>query len=186
MKIISEKNSILHIELPSGETTKISKEDRWIIKKFPVWGVTGSKSKYVFCERAIETEYSKVRERLYLHRLVVHGDLIKTTRCEQVDHIDRDKMNNIRSNLRICSLAQNRANVGPKNGKKYKGVFDRSKYPANRTLKKPFVAYIDCKSRGINRKYLGYFKTAKEAAFAYDKEAKKIYGEFAYLNIPDV
>lgn len=39
---------------------------------------------------------------------------------------------------------------------------------------------------GLERKKnLGYFETPEEAAKVYDAEAKKRYGEFAFLNFPD-
>lgn len=171
------------VVLKCGTKTVIDAADAWILKKFPVWVTTGTGSKYVCATRNIKTEYSSVTERIYLHRLIVHRDLVSCTRCEQVDHIDRDRLNNRRSNLRICSAIQNRANVAAKNGKRFKGVFDQGKY---RKLSKPFRSYLDCKSRGQQRrKYLGYFKTEEEAARAYDREAKRVYGEFAFLNFPN-
>lgn len=163
--------------VPSGETTVISAKDGWILEKFPVWVLTGSRSKYIAVERSIKTEYSTIRERLYLHRLIV-----QPTKNETVDHKDRDRLNNRRSNLRICRTTENMANVSPRGRIEYKGVT----LEKTRKLEKPYasyVSYIDAKSRGQRkRKYLGRFKTAEEAARAYDVEAKKIWGEFAYLN----
>lgn len=178
MTIIEKNGQEIKIKLPSGETTFISTQDEWIIKEFPVWGITGSKSKYVFCERSIKTKYSSLRERIYLARLIA-----KPTQWEIVDHKDRDRLNNRRSNLRICGASYNMANVAPMKNKKvkYKGVCFISD---KRNLTKKYVAYISSKSKDgcTKRKNLGYYQTAEEAAKVYDKAAKEIWGEFAYLN----
>lgn len=186
MKIIKEDDKDFYVEMPCGTTTVLSQKDKWIVSEFPVWGITGSRSKYVFVERSVKTEYSSVRERIYLHRLIVLGKTMLQKQNAQVDHANRERLDNRRENLRICSTKQNMGNVGPRFGKQYKGVFDQGKY---RKLKKTFssyIAYIDAKNGGLQkRKYLGYFSTAEEAARAYDKASKEIYGEFAYQNFPE-
>lgn len=181
MTIVSENGEEILIKLPSGEITSISKEDKWIMKTFPVWGITGSTSKYVFVERSVDTGFSILRERIYLHRLIA-----KPNKLEQVDHRDRDRLNNKRSNLRICTIFQNMANTGPRGKIKYKGVFLDDRGGGLKKRFASYIAYVDAKRRGLKkRKYLGRFITAEEAARAYDAESKKIYGEFAYLNFPD-
>lgn len=171
----------IKIFLPCGNVTLISKQDEWIFEKFDSMGIAGSRSKYVFVERSIGTEYSYLRERLYLARLIVLGEKYKQAkRLFLVDHIDRDKLNNRRSNLRLATIFENMANVGPKKAG-YKGVFEQK-----RNLAKKFSSYIDSKSlTGKKRKYLGHFASAEEAAKAYDKAAKEIFGEFAYQNFPN-
>jgi HNH endonuclease len=167
--------SYLEMVTPCGTKFLVSKKDLWIFKVFTHYGITGSKSKYVFVGRQIQTEYSLVTERIYLHRLVVFGKKSSSSKM-QVDHINRDRLDNRRENLRICSGRQNSGNVGPRN-KKFKGVCK-----VNRKLTKPWTAYIKLDS---GTKNLGYFKTAEEAAKVYDQAATKKYGEFAWLNFPN-
>lgn len=107
-------------------------------------------------------------KKIWMHRLI--------TGCPEdkiVDHISRDKLDNRRSNLRICTQAQNQMNskLRDTNSSGYRGV-TKDKYG--------WIARI-----GINGKrvYLGWFMDKEEAAMAYDKAAKKQYGNFAKLNI---
>lgn len=94
------------------------------------------------------------------------------------DHIDHDGLNNQRSNLRPATKAQNLTNSRPRVGysSSYKGVY------WSRTARK-WTAQIK-----IDRKstHLGYYADEKEAAMAYDRAARQVFGEYAYLNFPEL
>lgn len=90
-----------------------------------------------------------------------------------IDHIDGDKTNNKINNLRLASFEQNAANrhvVKSKTG--YRGVYE-SKY------KGVVVGYI----AQYNKKHLGFFKEAKEAAKVVDEYMFEKLGSFVKPNI---
>ncbi len=90
----------------------------------------------------------------------------------EIDHRNTDSLDDHWVNLRLATHAQNKANVGLRNDNTtgYKGVsFD------TRKRNKPWAAKI-------SNSFIGYYITAEDAARAYDAEAIKAYGEFAYLN----
>ena len=93
-----------------------------------------------------------------------------------VDHINHNGLDNRRQNLRLCTHLENLRNARPRKGgsSKYKGVYWEK-------AKKRFRAKIQHNRKSI---HLGYFKNEIEAAKAYDKKAKELFGEFAYLNFP--
>ena len=111
---------------------------------------------------------------LFLHRFILN---LKLYDGKQADHIDGDGLNNQRSNLRKCTLHQNRLNRRPQSGvSKYKGVnWHRVSQKWRAKIKK-------------NRKdyYLGLFSNEIDAAKAYDRKAKELHGEFARLNFTEV
>tara|TARA_R110000824_G_scaffold396554_1_gene598108 strand:- start:1212 stop:1535 length:324 start_codon:yes stop_codon:yes gene_type:complete len=94
----------------------------------------------------------------------------------QVDHINRNPLDNRKSNLRICTNAENSYNTGPQknNTSGYKGVSWRKDA-------KKWTAYIG----HAPKSHLGYFDTPEEAAKARDAKAKELHGEYAHLNFPD-
>ena len=48
-------------------------------------------------------------------------------------------------------------------------------------LSKPYRANITI---GRERRHLGYYRSAEEAAHAYDESARELFGEYARLNFP--
>ena len=94
----------------------------------------------------------------------------------EVDHKDRNGLNNQRSNLRVCSSEQNKWNTRRRkdNCSGYKGV-GWSK------CARKWVARIR-----FHRKcyHLGVFTDPAEAARVYDDAAQNLFGEFARLNFP--
>lgn len=106
---------------------------------------------------------------IYMHRVVMNvpDDM-------QIDHINRDPLDNRKSNLRICTGHENRCNIGPRkdNTSGFRGV------SSHRSSGK-FQSKITVNGEQI---YIGTFDNPEDAARAYDVAATKYHGEFAYLN----
>lgn len=94
-----------------------------------------------------------------------------------IDHIDGNGLNNQKSNLRICTTAQNRWNSKPTEKPNRTSKFKGVSYVGRETVWRAFT-YI-----GRKQVYLGRFKTEIEAAEAYNKKALELFGEYARLNI---
>lgn len=109
----------------------------------------------------------------FAHRLVAEAFLPDFNPELEVDHIDRDKKNNVVTNLRMATPTQNNANKPPQKGvSKYKGVHQNS-----RTGR--WQATIRFNKEFIN---LGSYIIEENAARAYNLKAKELFGEHAYLN----
>jgi hypothetical protein len=119
-----------------------------------------------YAVRTISSTFKKI----YMHR-----EINKTPEGLYTDHIDQNKLNNTRSNLRTCNLQENDRNRKKQknNTSGYKGVCyakDRGKW---RSRIKVNSVYF----------WIGNFNNAKDAAAAYNDKAKELFGEFACLNI---
>lgn len=108
---------------------------------------------------------------VYLHRSIM-GDIKGVT----YDHINRNKLDCRRANLRAATQSQNSGNVLRRKTEfstsQYKGVsFDRGK--------QRFLAQGRSKGKMV---FIGRFKDETDAAMAYNRWAQSYFGEFAFLN----
>lgn len=110
-------------------------------------------------------------------RIRMHREITGAPEDKVVDHIDNDGLNNRRSNLRVCTHKQNSRNARSHKGtSKYKGVCLHKQYGKWQTA-------IGCDGKKV---LIGYFDDETEAAKAYDEYARKLFGEYAYLNFPEL
>lgn len=91
-----------------------------------------------------------------------------------VDHVNGDRLDHRRENLRLASCQENACNSRRKRGSsRYKGVHWHAR-------RQKWNAMI----RGGESRHLGLFTTEEEAALAYDAAARLLHGAFACLNFP--
>ncbi len=90
------------------------------------------------------------------------------------DHINGNRLDNRRENLRWATRGQNKMNSRP-----HRGTMTGVKGVSITNRRKPDMAYISFNKK---RKHLGYFSTIEEASAAYYSAAQKLFGEFARQN----
>jgi hypothetical protein len=108
--------------------------------------------------------------------ILMHREIMQPPKGMIVDHADRNKANNCRLNLRVCTHQENLRNSRKRSGSssRFKGVGyskRRGKWYARASF-------------GSEKIWLGYFTDEAEAARAYDRKAVELFGEYARLNFP--
>lgn len=113
-------------------------------------------------------------------KLFMHNVIADTPSGMFCDHIDGNKLNNLRSNLRNCTKQQNgfnrKKNTNSKN--KYRCVYSAQYKTSSGEIKTYWYARI----RVFNKSYYKYCRDEISAVMAYNDLAKQHHGEFARLN----
>lgn len=152
------------IQLTQGQVAIVDDEDFALVYGRK-WYAHKNKNTYY-----AKTWVAGENKTISMHRLILGNSELVT------DHIDGDGLNNTRKNLRRCTRQQNGRNqvvrTYPGKASRYKGVFLDRKWKAQITVNGKY-------------KFLGRFENEIDAAHAYDKAAKELFGEFARLNFPE-
>jgi hypothetical protein len=151
------------IQLTQGIVTIVDDADFEYLNQFK-WYLLKSNSNYY----AIRTKRPE-NKLIQLHRIV-----IQAKQGEIVDHINGNKLDNRKCNLRICTKSQNCQNrkISKLNKSGFNGV-------SWNIRNKKWVAQIACNNQKI---HIGFFNEPIEAAKAFNEAALKYHGEFAHLN----
>ena len=112
---------------------------------------------------------------VYPRTFRMHRVIVDAPSGAHVDHINGNGLDNRRSNLRLCTCAENQHNQHARRGgaSRFKGVSRHPKDPQR------WRAYIRDRGRQL---HLGFFCTEADAALAYDAAARRLWGEFAHAN----
>lgn len=161
------------ITLTQGKFTIVDDEDfEWL-------------NQWKWCANKIHNIWYAIRGLIHSEKIangkhiciLMHRQIMNCPKGFEIDHQDHNGLNNQKSNLRICTRNQNQHNQKIQTrikSSQFKGVYwDKST--------KRWPAQIKYNSKRI---HLGGFGSEIEAAKAYDKAAKRLFGEFARLNLP--
>lgn len=124
------------------------------------WGISGK-----YPSRKVDLEGKNTY-------MSMHDHILGKKNGYEIDHINRDKLDNRKDNLRYATVSQNSINKAPSinNTSGIKGVTKK---------RGKWQAQINKDGKCV---YLGTFKEKEDAASAYNVAAKAMFGDFAWLN----
>jgi len=109
--------------------------------------------------------------------IFMHRQIMPPSRGMVVDHKNRNRLDNTRENLRLCTPGENAQNAAKK-----QGTYSRFKGVSYRKERDKYFAQIYHQNEQF---YLGLFDKETDAARAYDRRAIELFGEFARVNFPE-
>lgn len=167
----------MEIPLTHGKVALIDDADYPLVSGKPWFASKGDSATDLWYAR-----YSAPRgARKHQKGILMHRVILGVSDSERVDHVNGVGTDNRRTNLRVCTNAQNQMNRSPltRPDCPFKGVGWHK--PIRGKRRGGWRARITI---GGKQTHLGYFEAPEEAARAYDAAALRLFGEFARLNFP--
>jgi hypothetical protein len=171
----NSQNEYCLIPLTRGMFAKVDAADVALVSQYKWVAMPHGYTHY-----AIST--SRKHKTILMHRLI-----LGTPDGMDSHHLDRDGLNNQRSNLRVCTHAENMADRRPcknsgvytprpiRSGKRYKGITYKAR-----------VGLWEARFKDANHNIgLGLYPTPEDGARAYDAKAKELHGSNVILNFPE-
>lgn len=154
------KKKIYKYALVDDQDYDLVKDHRWI------WHNYG----YAYCRKGTG------HKSLLMHRLILGLDFGDK---RQADHIDGNRLNNVRSNIRIVTAHEQKRNV--KSLSRMRGKQTTSRYRGVCKKGSRWEAKIQHNGKTV---YIGRFVDEKAAAQAYDLYSAILFGEHGCQNFP--
>lgn len=158
--------------IPVSDTyALVDDEDLDLVMQFAPWHLGNGYAVHGYWE-------GKKSKCVRMHRLI----LGLGPHDPHVDHINHNRLDNRRANLRTCTVRQNTRHAPPQ--RTYAGTRKSSRFKGVSFMKArgKWHTRIQTKNRRIS---LGHFESEISAARAYDSAAAHFFGEFAVLNFPN-
>lgn len=164
------------IRLDETHVALVSDRDYPALRKF-IWHLRVHTHKLLYAyryQRKAGGGYTQVR---------MHTHIINPPKGFSVDHRNRNGLDNRRCNLRLSTQQQQSMNTSvqsrPSKTSRFKGVTKIGLIHGRWQARNPWLARIRVDG---NLRVIGYFSTQEDAALAYNRTAKRLFGKFAGLN----
>jgi len=165
------------ISLTQGQFAIVNDEDYDFLMQWKWYARRGRKTWYAargepYPDGRLRKNGAKMQRTVLMHRIISQA-----VSGQHIDHRNCNGLDNRRRNLRVCTNGQNQQNRLPQKNcsSSYKGV----------SWKKQSRKWFAQIGRNSKNYFLGYFHIEIDAARAYDKKAKELFGEFAHLNFKE-
>jgi hypothetical protein len=167
LKTSSSNAALIEIPLSKGYFAVIDADDADLVNQYK-WYAETPRSRNVYAARNFRVAEGRSGIQ-YLHSFI--------SGYPMADHINGNGLDNRRENLRDATPSQNcyNAPIRRDSSSGFKGVS-----PCKQTGR----WQVRISANGRNRR-IGRYRTAEEAARAYDEAARNLHGLFARLNFPE-